>query len=301
MDASTPKTKKQILVKVASSPKTVGLWRSSKGEKIFRAYSVKDLLDFASKTKGLHTIDLVVEVFENPAFFEVLRASQIIRVQVPSLSLENLLPPWASTLAPKLPSLAQAYPPDKTVYPPLNQVFSGLWFDPKTLKVLIIGQDPYHGPGQAHGLAFSCRESKTFPPSLINIYKELCDEGIYEELPKSGDLTPWFKQGVALINTSFTVIRSQAGSLAKEWDVFSKALFELLAKETSSNLVVLAWGNPAGKRAVVFEKAKILRSSHPSPLGVNSTSNPFCRNKHFRQVNDYLRIKGLGPIDWSLE
>ena len=301
MDLSFPDSEVQVLVKYAKDSKNVGLWKTSQGDRIYRTRSFSDLASFVKITRGLKRLDFDLSVLAKIGWPVRSLIKIPFRVRVPDRTLSAMLPPWMSPLKNKLPKKEEVYPKGKTVYPPIEQVFSGLWFDPKKLKVLIIGQDPYHGPGQAHGLAFSYRGEGRIPPSLVNIYSEvnrIDPEGF--AMPSTGDLTPWFHQGVALVNASLSVLRGQAGSLAKEWHKFSEEVFKLLAKETTSDLVVLAWGKHAQKVAESFTKAKVLKSSHPSPYSVTSPPTPFSGNGHFRMVNDHLRSRGLTPIDWRL-
>ncbi|HPF50653.1 MAG TPA: uracil-DNA glycosylase, partial [Draconibacterium sp.] len=164
------------------------------------------------------------------------------------------------------------------------------------LKVVIIGQDPYHGPGQAHGLCFSVNDGIPFPPSLQNIFKELKSD-VGKEIPKSGDLTDWARQGVLLLNATLTVRAHQAGShQRKGWEEFTDAAIQI-ASDNKEHLVFLLWGNYAiSKRRLIDEsKHLVLTSVHPSPL---SASRGFFGNKHFSRANEFLVKNGLGPIRW---
>lgn len=298
MEGCKKSTHTRVVIKPASEAENVGLWKATKGHKVYRTKSYSDLATFLKKLVGASSIEIDRRVLSSGEYFPILRTPRI-KILVDEFSMDALLPPWLDGLKGSLPDVDQVYPPEKEVYPPIEQVFSGLWFNPSSLKVLIIGQDPYHGPGQAHGLAFSYRGQPPLPPSLVNIFKENQreDSGFSYE---NGDLTPWFKQGVAMINTSFTVIRGSPDSLTTQWSEFSSLLFQRLSEETSHNLVVLAWGRKAQDMAKIFTKAKILRASHPSPFSVNHPPNPFAGCNHFRLANDHLRSKGITPIVWHL-
>ena len=185
----------------------------------------------------------------------------------------------------------------KTVYPPAKDIFSA--FDHcnlNDLKVIIIGQDPYHGAGQANGLCFSVKEGVKIPPSLRNIFKELGNE--YENYnPKSGDLTHWAKQGVLMINATFTVLEKQPGShQGKGWEDFSDAVIKLIS-EKEKNVVFLLWGAFAQKKSTLIDDNKhyILKSAHPSPF---SAHRGFLGNNHFRLTNEYLASKNKKEIIW---
>lgn len=188
---------------------------------------------------------------------------------------------------------------NKTIYPPLNQVYSAFELTPfEKIKVVVIGQDPYHGEGQAHGLSFSVGPEVKIPPSLKNIYKELeSDLGI--EAPNHGYLKYWAEQGVLLLNSVLTVEASNAGSHQKKgWEKFTDKVIEVLNLERE-NLVFLLWGSPAQKKAqkVDATKHKVLKSVHPSPL---SAYRGFFGCKHFSQANTYLKECGIEQIDWKI-
>ncbi|MCR5212195.1 MAG: uracil-DNA glycosylase [Lachnospiraceae bacterium] len=186
------------------------------------------------------------------------------------------------------------------VYPPQDQVFSAFAFTPyEELKVVILGQDPYHNPGEANGLAFSVSPGIRIPPSLKNIYKELSDDlGCY--IPNTGDLTKWARQGVLLLNTSLTVIAHAAGSMLKTigWERFTDAVIKA-ADEKEGPLVFMLWGRHAqAKKALLENKAHlVLEAKHPSPLA----GGGFFGCKHFSKANDYLVKNGVAPIDWQIE
>ncbi len=184
-----------------------------------------------------------------------------------------------------------------TVYPPGRLIFNAFDKCPfENIRVVILGQDPYHGPGQAHGLCFSVREGVTFPPSLINIFKEIHnDQG--NSLPDSGNLERWAEQGVLLINATLTVRAGQAGSHQnKGWEQFTDEVVRLVAKE-KNNIVFILWGSYAQKKGETIDRAKhlVLESPHPSPL---SASRGFFGNNHFSKANAYLVEHGMEPVEW---
>lgn len=184
-----------------------------------------------------------------------------------------------------------------TVFPPAKLIFNAFDSCPfDKVKVVILGQDPYHGPGQAHGLCFSVNEGVPFPPSLQNIFKEIADD-LQKPIPKSGNLTHWANQGVLLLNATLTVQKDKAGSHQnKGWEEFTDAAIKILA-EKKSNIVFLLWGSFAQKKEVLIPPNKhlILKSAHPSPL---SAYRGFLGNKHFSKTNEYLQSQGKEPIDW---
>ncbi|MDO9152145.1 MAG: uracil-DNA glycosylase [Paludibacter sp.] len=185
----------------------------------------------------------------------------------------------------------------KTIFPPAPLIFNAFNTCPfDKVKVVIIGQDPYHGPGQAHGLCFSVNEGVAFPPSLINIFKEIeRDLGI--AMPAFGNLTRWAEQGVLLLNATLTVKAHQAGShQGKGWEIFTDAVIRNLA-EKKDNLVFMLWGNYAQQKGTVIHPIRhlVLKSVHPSPL---SAYRGFIGCGHFSVANKYLVEKGLGEIKW---
>lgn len=188
----------------------------------------------------------------------------------------------------------------KCIYPAQEDIFNALTMTPlKDVRVVIIGQDPYHGPGQAHGLCFSVKKGIRLPPSLQNIYKELkSDLGI--EAPKHGCLDAWARQGVLLLNTVLTVEDGKAASHhGKGWEKFTDKVIEILNRERE-NLVFILWGNPAQKKAQMVDPKRhcLIKSVHPSPL---SAHRGFMGSKPFSQANAYLFSKGLPPVNWALE
>lgn len=185
----------------------------------------------------------------------------------------------------------------ETVYPPEASIFNAFNQCPfKETKVVIIGQDPYHGEGQAHGLCFSVNEGVKIPPSLRNIYKEQALD-LNLPIPTSGNLERWAQQGVLLLNATLTVRAESAGShQRKGWEQFTDAVIKALS-EQHENIVFLLWGNYAQRKGEVIDTDKhyILKSVHPSPL---SASRGFFGNHHFSKTNDYLVSKGKTPISW---
>lgn len=185
----------------------------------------------------------------------------------------------------------------KTVYPAGSLIFNAFEQCPfDQVKVVILGQDPYHEPGQAHGLCFSVFEGVKFPPSLINIFKEI-QADLGKTYPQSGDLTRWARQGVLLLNATLTVRAHQAGSHQnKGWERFTDAVIHRLA-EQKEGLVFILWGSYAQRKGEFIDSRKhlVLRSVHPSPL---SAHRGFFGNKHFSTANKYLISKGFSAIDW---
>lgn len=184
-----------------------------------------------------------------------------------------------------------------TCYPPGSLIFNAFNQTPfHQVKVVILGQDPYHGPGQAHGLCFSVNDGVQFPPSLVNIFKEIESE-TGTPVPQSGNLTRWAQQGVFLLNTCLSVRAHQAFSHSGHgWETFTDAVISMLSQERE-HLVFLLWGAPAGKKAALIDASRhlVLRSAHPSPL---SAYRGFFGNHHFTLANDYLVQHGLAPIQW---
>lgn len=184
-----------------------------------------------------------------------------------------------------------------TVYPPGKLIFNAFNLCPfEQVKVVIIGQDPYYGPGQAHGLCFSVNDNVPFPPSLRNIFKEIQDD-LGKPIPESGNLTRWAKQGVLLLNATLTVRAHQAGSHQRRgWEEFTDAAIRALA-EQREHLVFILWGAYAQKKGAFIDRSRhlVLTSVHPSPL---SAHNGFFGNRHFSRANEYLQQHGQTPIEW---
>ena len=184
-----------------------------------------------------------------------------------------------------------------TVYPDMHDIFNSLKYTPyENVKAVIIGQDPYHGPGQAHGLCFSVNDGVPFPPSLQNIFKEIHDD-LGTPIPATGNLTRWAEQGVLMLNATLTVRAHQAGShQRKGWEEFTDAAIRALA-EKREHLVFILWGSYAQKKGAFIDRNKhlVLTSVHPSPL---SAYNGFFGNRHFSRANEYLIQHGETPIVW---
>ncbi|MBW7871166.1 MAG: uracil-DNA glycosylase [Flavobacteriia bacterium] len=184
-----------------------------------------------------------------------------------------------------------------TIFPPGRQIFSAFEHTPfDRVKVVIIGQDPYHGRGQANGLCFSVSDGIPFPPSLQNIFKELKDD-LNIEIPKSGNLERWADQGVLLLNATLTVRESNAGSHQnKGWEQFTDAVIQKLSTE-KKNLVFILWGSYAQKKGAMIDPSKhfIIKSAHPSPL---SSYRGFFGSKPFSKTNQFLKSIGKEEIKW---
>ena len=188
----------------------------------------------------------------------------------------------------------------RQVFPPAEDIFNAFHLTPLSeVKVVIIGQDPYHNVGQAHGLCFSVKPDVEVPPSLVNIYQELHDDlGCY--IPNNGYLTKWAKQGVLMLNTVLTVRAHQANShRGKGWEEFTDAAIRIL-NEQDRPMVFILWGSPAQKKAAMLHNPKhlILKAPHPSPL---SAFRGFFGSRPFSQTNEFLERNGLTPIDWQIE
>lgn len=186
----------------------------------------------------------------------------------------------------------------KVIYPQNDEIFQALELTSfKDVRVVIIGQDPYHGPGQAHGLSFSVRKGVRIPPSLKNIYKEIEAEfGV--TMPKHGDLTNWARQGVLLLNATLTVEEASAGAHQKRgWEEFTDAIIRAI-NDHHEHVVFMLWGSYAQKKGAFIDRKKhlVLESVHPSPL---SAHRGFLGNGHFAKANKYLKNQGRPPIDWQ--
>lgn len=196
--------------------------------------------------------------------------------------------------------LVQEKKAGKTIYPPGSQLFNAFDTTPfDQVKVVILGQDPYHGPGQAMGLCFSVPAGVNPPPSLENIFKEQATD-IGVRIPNHGDLTYWAEQGVFLLNAALSVRAHQANSHSKiGWHTFTDAVIKKLSEE-KEGLIFLLWGGFAKKKAPLIDKTKhhILQSGHPSPLSANR--GYWFGNKHFSQTNQLLESMGQSTIDWQL-
>ena len=186
-----------------------------------------------------------------------------------------------------------------TCFPPKELVFSAFeQFDFQDTKVVIIGQDPYHGTGEANGLCFSVNDGVAIPPSLKNIYTEINNEFDRILFPTSGNLERWAKQGILLLNAGLTVRKDEANSHKHlKWNVFTDAVIDLI-NEQSENVVFLLWGSFAQKKGKLIDRNKhlVLESGHPSPLSANR--GMWFGNNHFKLTNEYLREKGKSEIEW---
>lgn len=184
----------------------------------------------------------------------------------------------------------------KTIFPPKTQVFRAFTTDLGAVKVVILGQDPYHTPGAAHGLAFSVPDSQPIPPSLVNIYREIDAEYGHHANP-TGNLTNWQRQGVLLLNNVLTVEAHRAGShRGHGWETFTEAVIRYL-NDQRPHLVFLLWGRDARSKKPLIDASRhlILESPHPSPLSAHSG---FFGNNHFRLTNQFLEQHDLAPIEW---
>ena len=188
---------------------------------------------------------------------------------------------------------------EKTVYPNPKKVFNAFDSTPlDKVKVVIIGQDPYHGPGQAHGLSFSVESDTKIPPSLMNIYKEL-NSDLNIAIPSTGNLQPWADEGVLLLNTILTVEANQANShKGLGWEKFTKAIIKVIDQELK-NVVFMLWGKQSQSFSSMIDEHNhhILSAPHPSPL---SAHNGFIGCKHFSKANEYLKNSGKTPINWTI-
>lgn len=219
-----------------------------------------------------------------------------------------LHPSWQTVLGQELDQpymqnlrafLKQEKATGKVIFPPGPQIFNAFNHTPfDRVRVVIIGQDPYHGPGQAHGLSFSVKPGVRLPPSLMNIFKEIeGDLGI--RMSGSGDLTPWADQGVLLLNATLTVEQANAGShQGKGWEQFTDAAIRAL-NDQRDGLVFVLWGSYAQKKGAVIDPRRhlVIKSVHPSPL---SAHRGFFGNHQFSRINDYLTANGQPPINWQL-
>ena len=187
----------------------------------------------------------------------------------------------------------------KTCFPPKNEIFNALnSCSLNDLKVVIIGQDPYHGENEANGLCFSVANNIKIPPSLRNIFKEIATDLNLIYTPENGNLNRWAKQGVLLLNATLTVEKNKAGSHQKKgWETFTDVIISKVNSE-KKNVVFLLWGNYAHKKGskIDFKKHLVLKSGHPSPLSANQ--GKWFGNKHFSLTNSYLKLVGKSEINW---
>lgn len=200
----------------------------------------------------------------------------------------------------KLMDVINAEYEKEVIYPPKDYIFNAFHLcEINNVKVVILGQDPYHGTGQAHGLSFSVNKGITFPPSLKNIFKELQTD-VNFEIPLFGDLSDWATQGVLLLNDVLTVKSGKPGSHQKlGWEMFTNEVISYLSNE-KEGLVFLLWGNYAQKKGVKIDRSKhlVLESGHPSPMSANQ--GKWFGNNHFSKTNIYLKQQKKKPINWQL-
>lgn len=183
------------------------------------------------------------------------------------------------------------------VYPPGNQIFSAFEYCPfDKVKVVILGQDPYHGPNQANGLAFSVKDGVRIPPSLVNVFKEIKND-LGKDLPATGNLERWAEQGVLLLNATLTVRAGDAGSHQKKgWEEFTDAVVRKV-NDLKEGVVFMLWGAYAQKKGAFIDESKhlVLKAAHPSPFAAD---RGFFGTHHFSKANEYLKAQGKEPIDW---
>jgi uracil-DNA glycosylase len=219
----------------------------------------------------------------------------------------NIEPSWKGALSQEFQKdyfekivqyIKTCYKEGKVIYPPGPLIFHAFKLTPLyNVKVVILGQDPYHNPGEAMGLCFSVPKGVRLPPSLKNIYKELQTD-LSVPIPDHGDLSAWANQGVLLLNAMLTVEKNKAGSHRKiGWQLFTDAIIKLLS-DHKSNLVFMLWGNFAKSKSVLIDSSKhlILEAAHPSPLARGA----YFGSKHFSQANNYLKTNNISPIEWKI-
>jgi len=220
-----------------------------------------------------------------------------MEVKIENSWKEKLASEFSKEYFVKLTDFVKSEYQSRQIFPPGNLIFSAFDLCPfDKVKVVIVGQDPYHNEGQAHGLCFSVQDGTAFPPSLINIFKEL-NHDLGVPVPKSGNLNRWAEQGVLLLNALLTVRAHEAGShQGKGWETFTDAVIDQLNKERE-NLVFMLWGAYAQKKCENIDPKRhlILKSVHPSPL---SASRGFFGNNHFSKCNQYLAEHGTQPVVW---
>jgi uracil-DNA glycosylase len=222
-----------------------------------------------------------------------------MRVQIHPSWEKVLQPEFESSYFQDLITFVKSEYKKSSCFPPGSQIFNAFNSCPlEQTKVVILGQDPYHGPGQAHGLCFSVPEGIEPPPSVRNIFKEIETDLRYSP-PRNGNLDRWAAQGVFLLNATLTVRAHQAGSHQKKgWETFTNRVIQLLSKE-KENLVFMLWGGYAKQKIKLIDPQKhlILTSGHPSPLSANRGF--WFGNRHFSKCNTYLKTKNKTPIDWG--
>lgn len=220
-----------------------------------------------------------------------------MKVEIEASWQKRLQPEFEKAYFAQLTDFVRREYAERTIYPPGRLIFNAFNLCPfDRVKVVLLGQDPYHGPGQAQGLCFSVNDGVRFPPSLVNIFKELqSDLGIAP--PASGSLVRWAEQGVFLLNATLTVREHQAGSHQNMgWEQFTDAVIRLLAEERE-HLVFILWGGYAQRKGAFIDRAKhlVIASPHPSPL---SAYHGFFGTKPFSRTNEYLIANGVEPIEW---
>lgn len=223
-----------------------------------------------------------------------------VRPQIENSWLERLSEEFQSEYFFELKKFLLQEKSKYTIYPPGSDIFAAFnYISFQDVKVVILGQDPYHGPGQANGLCFSVSDGMTIPPSLRNIFKEMNND-LGLSVPNSGNLENWARQGILLLNSTLTVRAHQAGSHQKKgWEVFTdKVIFTL--SEIKENLVFILWGKFAQNKETLINASKhhIIKSAHPSPF---SAERGFFGSKPFSKTNEYLQEHHIEPINWSLE
>ena len=225
-----------------------------------------------------------------------------------TLNWHEIPPPWMDVIGhefdrPYMTQLEKFLRDERAagrhVFPAAPDIFNALNTTSfEDVKIVLLGQDPYHGEGQAHGLAFSVQDHVPLPPSLRNIYKEIAAEyGV--QMPRTGNLTPWAKQGVLLLNATLTVVQDQAGSHQKRgWEDFTDAIIRAV-NDKHLNVVFMLWGSHAQKKGAFIDRKKhlVLEAPHPSPL---SAHRGFLGCGHFKKANDYLSSHGKTPIEWQI-
>ncbi len=218
-------------------------------------------------------------------------------VRIAPVWKERLIGEFEKPYFQQLTSFVKAEYQSQTIYPPGKEIFRAFdSCDFEKLKVVIIGQDPYHGVGQANGLCFSVRAEVKMPPSLVNIFKEIRND-LGKPFPPNGDLERWARQGVLLLNATLTVRASSPGSHQNRgWEIFTDAVIRKISEE-KENVAFILWGAYAQKKGEVIDRTKhfVIASPHPSPF---SADRGFFGSKPFSKSNDYLRSKGLTEIDW---
>ena len=240
------------------------------------------------------------ELFGKEIFLELENTSKPLKsVAIDDTWYHALQSEFSKDYWKSLTNTIRALYKEKTVYPKPKKVFNAFDSTPlDKVKVVIIGQDPYHGPGQAHGLSFSVESDTKIPPSLMNIYKEL-NLDLNISIPRTGNLQPWADEGVLLLNTILTVEANQANShKGLGWEKFTKAIIKVVDQELK-NVVFMLWGKQAQSFLSMIDERKhhILSAPHPSPL---SAHNGFIGCKHFSKANEYLKNSGKAPINWTI-